>query len=58
MLCYTADKRQEALKEAQRLRRQGRVVITRLIASEAEMAAIRQQADGDLICLTEREESR
>lgn len=56
LLCYTPDRRQEALQEAQRLRLTGNVVVTRCIQNQAEWEAVASEAYDDLIWLTEREE--
>ncbi|MBR8661438.1 ATP phosphoribosyltransferase regulatory subunit [Brevibacillus aydinogluensis] len=56
LLCYTEGQRKDGLAEAQRLRQEGRVVVTRLVRDQAEAALCREQADGEFICLTEQGE--
>jgi ATP phosphoribosyltransferase regulatory subunit len=56
LLCYAASRREEALREAQRLRNEGRIVVTRLIRDKAEWNVCLEQANGDVICLTGEEE--
>ncbi|UFJ61902.1 ATP phosphoribosyltransferase regulatory subunit [Brevibacillus sedimenti] len=56
LLCYTEGRRKDGLAEAQRLRQEGRVVVTRLVRDQAEAALCREQADGEFICLTEQGE--
>ena len=43
LLCYSAERRQEALAEAQKMREDGLVVVTRLVAGKAEVEASRQE---------------
>ncbi|WP_035295794.1 ATP phosphoribosyltransferase regulatory subunit [Brevibacillus thermoruber] len=52
LLCYTEERRKDGLAEAQRLRQEGRVVVTRLVRDQAEAAVCREQVDGEFICLT------
>jgi ATP phosphoribosyltransferase regulatory subunit len=56
LLCYTDDKRTEALAEAQLLREDGLVVVTRLVNSSAEAAALQEAPYSKVICLTKQEE--
>lgn len=57
LLCYTAERRREALAEAQLLREDGLVVVTRLIKGKAEAAASEQdERFAKVICLTAQEE--
>ncbi|MFY0543216.1 ATP phosphoribosyltransferase regulatory subunit [Brevibacillus sp. H7] len=58
LLCYAPSRRREALQEAQRLREEGIVVVTRCILDQAEWKACRAEADGNALFLTEQEESR
>lgn len=53
---YTAQKRDEALRQAQRLRETGKVVVTRLFASAAEFQLAVQQCSGEWIFLDGQEE--
>lgn len=56
LLCYTEDKRTEALAEAQLLREDGLVVVTRLVNNQAEADAAQGAAYSKIICLTTQEE--
>jgi len=53
---YTMQKRDEALREAQRLRQGGNIVITRLFASAAEYELAKEEAAGNWILLQGQEE--
>lgn len=57
LIGYTADQRVAALREAQRQRQQGRVVITKLIKDEADLHSF-QGRNYELLCLTDEEGSR
>lgn len=56
LLCYTEDQRIEALAEAQLLRQDGLVVVTRLVKNQAEAAAYEGETYSKVICLTKQEE--
>jgi ATP phosphoribosyltransferase regulatory subunit len=52
LLCYTSDRRRDALAEAQLLREDGLVVVTRLVKGQAEAEACRQDARfAKVICM-------
>lgn len=53
---YTAQKRDEALREAQRLRQSGTIVVTRLFAGLAEYQAAVQETPGEWIFFQGQEE--
>ncbi|MFP3389078.1 ATP phosphoribosyltransferase regulatory subunit [Brevibacillus sp. SIMBA_040] len=56
LLCYTANCRKRALSEAQLLREDGLVVVTRLVSEEADVAALQDKGYTKVICLTEQGE--
>ncbi|WP_400162368.1 ATP phosphoribosyltransferase regulatory subunit [Brevibacillus sp. TJ4] len=57
LLCYSAERRREALAEAQLLREDGLVVVTRLVSGRAEAAAGAQDTQyAKVICLVAEEE--
>lgn len=56
LLCYTADCRKKALAEAQLLREDGLVVVTRLVSEETDVAALQDKGYTKVICLTEQGE--
>lgn len=56
LLCYTEDQRTEALAEAQLLREDGLIVVTRLVTNQAEAATFQGEAYSKVICLTKQEE--
>jgi ATP phosphoribosyltransferase regulatory subunit len=56
LLCYAPARRQEALQEAQRLRQEGAVVVTRCIQSKPEWEEVGFRKNGDVILLTAQEE--
>ncbi len=53
VILYTEDRREEALRKAQRNREAGRVVITRLIADRAEVEEWKTRTGDEIICLAE-----
>lgn len=56
LLCYTADRRREALAEAQLLREDGLTVVTRLIGDEAQRSDMETAGYAKVICLTKQED--
>lgn len=56
LLCYTVERRREALAEAQLLREDGLIVVTRLIEKETELGDSEKAGFAKVICLTKREE--
>jgi len=56
LLCYTADCRKKALAEAQLLREDGLVVVTRLVSEEEDVSALQDKGYTKVICLTEQGE--
>jgi len=56
LLCYTEDRRTEALAEAQLLRADGLVVVTWLVNNPAEAQDIQGASYSKVICLTKQEE--
>jgi len=56
LLCYTEASRKRALAEAQLLREDGLVVVTRLVKDEAEASAYEGSTYSKVICMTEQGE--
>ncbi|MGE7272764.1 ATP phosphoribosyltransferase regulatory subunit [Brevibacillus panacihumi] len=56
LLCYTAQRRREALAEAQLLREDGLVVVTRLIEQESDVTDSDKAVYAKIICMTQKEE--
>jgi ATP phosphoribosyltransferase regulatory subunit len=58
LIGYTPDRRADALKEAQRLREAGNIVVTQMVENEADFLANRQETAGSVIFLSGKEDGR